>query len=442
MDYESKYRNLKEYILQSQSDRKIDPSVVDKFVNFRFIYKDKELSNAAHVVVMSLISDFMKLSDIRGNIEISKHYAIGDGLEYKDGKIVCENCELVLRYQDDPICWSEGKIVDKNTVDCHLSRGLITLAVKTQKGSDSWKYTDISVVQVDKTNDLSKYANKPYPNTQGMKDIHQANQAAHTHSFTEILEQKGGAQLYSASDIDNALYNLNDFATKIKQGALKSQLPSITSTRATSSTPDSHAIHLAKIIAEGTDSDHKTFVVPGDHSVPLHKKSGQVSAVTGHLSPHGVKIQTAGGNNTINSKVASRRVSMRVDSTVAVVPTSAAEQQVTVSPNFWDKVSEAWKSFVNNVQSYADQIKGNAVPVSDKVAYVEPKSWTDDVKQAYVQTETQAKKSFDEIKKNLESSNVTESIKKPLEDFTNKLSEVSKSLGESFSNAFKYESTN
>lgn len=423
MDYESKYRKLKDYIVQSQSDKMIDPSAMDTLSTFKYAYKDRLLSDEAHVAIATLIADFMKLSDVRGNVELSKHYAVGKGLRDRGGDLICEDCELVLRYDDDAICWSNGNIVDPDTVGCNLSRGLITVAVKIRKGKNSYTYEDLKVIRIrPDIPTTSAYANVPE-----MKRLNEANQIAHTRALTETVGQLGGFD----PNLNQAVYQFNDLSHKVKQGAINAQMPSLTANRVTAFNPSDYVVDIAKTITSGLDDTYKAFVVPSDHSVPLHSVSNnQTSQVVGQLTPHGARIQSGGGSNTINSKVASRRVSMTVDGTIAVMKEEVAKQQVAISDSLnklWDGLKGAWSDFVSGISKPV-----TAVPVTEKLAIVEPK-----LEESYSRTEPKLEESLRKIEQSVKTdvkpkleesySRIKESLKN--DETVNKLSDAAKNIG-------------
>lgn len=421
MDYETKYRKLKDYIIQSQSDKTIDPTAMDTLASFKYAYKDRLLSDEGHVAITSLVADFMKLSDIRGNIELSKHYAVGKGLRDQGGDLICEDCELVLRYDDDAICWSNGKIVDPNTVGCNLSRGLLTVSVKIRKGKNSYEYVDLKVIKVYQPSELP--ISKPYANVEEMKRINEASRIAQTRALTETVSQVGGF----SQDINQAVYHFNDISHKVKQGAVNAQMPALSASRVSTVNPSEYVVDLAKTLTSSLDDSYKAFVIPSDHSVPLHNvASKQTSQVLGQLTQNGAIVQEGGNSNTINSKVASRRVSMAIDGTVAVVKNDVAKQQVSITESinqFWDSVKNAWTDFVSKAKDSTKSI--TAEPVTDKLAVVNTQ---DDVKNKVAVVNAQVDK--DDIKNRLSESakKIGTSVSQIKDEVTKSIKDLSESI--------------
>ena len=366
-DYETKYRKLKDYILQSESDRSVDSMVMERLSNLVFVYNDHVLGPDATAVVLSMIVDFIRLADVRDNIELSKYYSPGSGLIDKNSNVICEDCEIVLRYTDSTVCWSEGKIVKEGTADCHLSRGLLRLYLKLHSGEQTYKYEKIHTVNVTSKPQLDQYSNKPYQDIGEMENIGNANRIANVNTQTEILQNlamSGGLDTSSVSQASKSLYAINDISNKAKQGSVEAQLPLSTYNRVTSSAPSQASVNSANTVARSLMQSPKShnlsaLLVPGNENMPLYR-SNTTSQVMGRLSDRGITIQSGAGNNTINSKIASRRVSLLVDSNLAVVPTKTAAEQVSIKENAdvtMNKLNEYWKQFVDSMKDTVGKAK-------------------------------------------------------------------------------------
>ncbi len=349
MDYKEKYLNLKKYVLDNNQhgSGNLNPLFINNFSNLAFVVGNNVLGDDAHAVIASLIEEFNKIAalDLKHNPEISQYYSVGNGLTSKNGTLICENCEIVLKYADATVCVTNGKAEsgNKNNVDCHVSRGSIRFYIK-QKEGDVYKYTKIRVVNVQKMNSLQPHFDNMYQNTEEFDNLGDAGAIALSRGQTEAIlstSKSGKLNVTNPDELSNTTRVVNDIVTESKNAVVESQLDKMNTQRILSAVPSQNAVNAANTVANtimntnvAKSTGLTTVMIPNNEPIPL-SVNNSVNVVPATISSDGIITKAVGGTNTMNSTIINNRSSLAIDAKLAVVPTDAVidNKNIDIIPN-------------------------------------------------------------------------------------------------------------
>ena len=331
MDYKEKYLRLKQQTSNQRGSGRMNPLFVKQLSDLAFVVGDNVLRDDVRSVIMSLVEQFNRIAvnDLKNNVELSQYYGAGNGLMTRDGKTQCENCELVLRYEDATVCMSNGRLQgDKPDVECSVSRGLVRFYIK-QKDGNTYKYTPIQVVKVDVTNSLQPYTDLLYQNNDEAKKLEEASTIAISRGQSGAIvaaAQKNGLSANNSEGITTSIKNVNRITSEAKNAATTSQLNLMTRERMVSAVPTQSSVNVANTVAQNimrtrtaTENNMTVVMVPDRGPIPM-QGGADTDAVPATVSSNGTTITSSSKRNTLNSRAVNNRASIAVDANVAVVP--------------------------------------------------------------------------------------------------------------------------
>lgn len=400
MDYKEKYLKLKKYVLESnqRGSGKLNPLFANNLSNLAFVVDNNVLGDDAHAVITSLIEEFNKIAtlDLKHNPEISQYYSVGNGLADKNGTLICENCEIVLKYSDATVCVTNSKNqhssnqtnINKSNMDCYISRGSIRFYIKKKEG-DSYKYTKIRVVDIQKINSLQPYLNSVYQNTDEMNRLEEAGNIALSRGQTDAIlstSKNGRLDVTNPEQLSNTTNTINDIITESKNAIVHSQLNKMNNQRVLSSIPTQNAVNAANTVANtimntnaAKNAGLTTVMIPNNEPISLFA-TDNVNVVPATIGDEGITIKAVGGTNTMNSRIINNRSSLTVDAKLAIVPingvvtdgnvdiaipnnnslTAASNKLVAMSKDFYNKTGDMIGDIFNKAGRTLSDAAGKA----------------------------------------------------------------------------------
>uniref|UniRef100_A0A6G6ABU4 Uncharacterized protein n=1 Tax=Borely moumouvirus TaxID=2712067 RepID=A0A6G6ABU4_9VIRU len=376
MDYKQEYIKLKNKLLNNQiGSSPLDQNLVNELSNVVFIVDDVVLGDDVHAVILSLIKQFNKISssDIPHNLELSQYYAVGKGLMSRQGTIVCENCELVLKYNDNNVCLSNGKSVDDRNIKCDINRGVINFFIKQKKGN-TFVYTKIKVVRIVHDDKLESYSRTKYFDNDEIEKLNEAGSIAINRGQSDaILSNAKGGDLESKNptEILDSTNNVEYIIDESKKASIAPLVSRMNNTRVTSSVPTQSAVdaantvasHLAKTKAVNT-KDLSAVLVPGKNALLLNDKVIPVDANIDETKGT-INVNDSQAENTINSKNINSRAAINVDANLALLPTKdlvtnkniqVTEPSQKSSTSLYNKVVQYLSSVFNKTGNAASDV--------------------------------------------------------------------------------------
>jgi hypothetical protein len=378
MDYREKYLKLKRYILEDQrGSGKMNPLFVEQLSNLAFVVDNNILGDDAHAIILSLIEEFNRIAaiELKHNIELSQYYAPTEG-------IICENCEIVLKYVDTTVCITNGrvrqhiteennkyyhtnKLGEKIQIDCNISRGLVRFYIKQKNGS-TFKYTRIRIVNVQMIDSLKQYIDAIYQNNDEINKLEEATNIAISRGQADIissLSQSGQLEANTSEGFYCATKTIGKISNEAKNAAVHAQMSKMNNQRIVSPVPTQSAVNAANTVANtimktnaANTNNMVTVLVPNNEPMPLQAISN-IENVPAVIDSKGISTGTLGGStNTMNSNIANSRSSLVVDANLAVVPTNNIinDESINVTPastksstSIANKLGSATKTVLN-----------------------------------------------------------------------------------------------
>ncbi|AGF85139.1 hypothetical protein QJ854_gp643 [Moumouvirus goulette] len=365
MDYKQEYIKLKNRLLNNQVDYSpLDQNFTNELSNLVFVVDDIVLGDDVHAVILSLIKQFNKISssDIPHNIELSQYYAVGKGLMSRQGTTICENCELILKYNDNNVCLSNGKSINDQNVKCDINRGVINFFIKQKKGN-TCLYTKVKVVRISHDDNLESYEHTKYFDNDEIEKINEAGNIAINRGQSDvILSNAKGGQLESKNptEILDSTNNVEYIFDESKKASLaplvgrmnNSRVTSNVPTQSTVNTANTVASHLAKTKAMNT-KDLSAVLVPGKNAILLNNTVLPVDAnIDGTQGT--IHLNNIQGENTVNSKNINSRAAINVDANLALLPTKdiVANKNIQVT----EPSQKSSTSLYNNIVGYLSSL--------------------------------------------------------------------------------------
>ena len=365
MDYKEKYLKLKHYIVENnqRGSGRLNPLFVNNLSNLSFVLNDNVLGDDAHAVILSLIDEFNKIAaiELKHNLELSQYYDISNSLTTKEGVLVCNNCEIVLKYIDTTVCITNSKarqhITEENNkhyhtnkqgvkseIDCMISRGLVRFYVKQREGN-VYRYTRIRVVNVQTLDSLRPYMDSLYQNNDEISKLEEASNIAISKGQSDAIRstsRNGQLEVNSPQELTNATQTINNIVTDAKNAIVQSQLGKMNNQRVISSIPTQSAVNAANAVANSimktnaaNIANMTTVLIPNNEPMSIFANES-VNSVPAVINSKGIISKAfTGGSNTMNSKIVNNRSSIAVDANLAVVPTNsiATDKNINVSPS-------------------------------------------------------------------------------------------------------------
>lgn len=336
-EYKEKYLRLKEKIARINNSKRLNPKLINELQNLVFVVGDQILDLDIHAVILTLIDKFNKIStdnDLSDNLEISKYYDVSKSLMSKEGLVECENCEIVLKYFDVPICITNVNVqpVDqtslKKKVDCQLSRGLIKFYIK-QKNGNSYQYTEIRTVKINMVNSLRPFVDMLYQNNDEIEKIGEAGSVAISKAQRDAISElvKNGKLDVAMEGINQTIEIINNITKETKEIVAVSQLSKMNGQRVLSKIPSNVAVNVSNIVSKNlmdttlaNEKNLTIIMVPGNQPIPL-QINPVVDTVIGTIGKKETSIGFPPSNqNTISSKKVGSRASIAVDANLAIIP--------------------------------------------------------------------------------------------------------------------------
>lgn len=427
MNYQEEYLKLKKKLLdfnQSGSGR-LNPLFVQELTNLVFVVDDKILGEDTHSVILSLITEFNKLSsnNITHNLELGQFYAMEKGLIGEKGLVICENCELVLKYIDTTVCVSNGRLKQhifkednkyyelsdfgkSVEIDCNLSRGLVRFYVK-QKNGDNYTYTLIRILRMESANNLEPYLQALYQDNDEIAKLENATSLAISNGQSDAIVKNavsGNLHINTPNEIDCSTAKINNIVTEVKNAAASGQMKKMNCSRILSTVPNTSSVTAANTVANkimstqaAKDNDLTVVLVPGNDPIPLNSNAN-IYTVQSTVTPSGIpKVNfNSKKEDTFNSKAINNRASLAIDGNLATIQTKNLINSDTVkitqpqnkssatlanklsglTINFEEKINEAANNLKNifnqNTQSRATQAPASIIPVSQNLSVMAP----------------------------------------------------------------------
>ncbi|XWV24689.1 hypothetical protein QJ856_gp1094 [Tupanvirus deep ocean] len=407
MDYKEKYLKLKRYILEEnqRGSGRLNPLFIEQLSNLSFVVGDNVLGDDVHAVILSLVEEFNRIAatDLKHNLELSQYYAVGKGLTNKEGILVCENCEIVLKYVDTTVCITNGrvrqhisedagkyyhtnKLGERSEVDCTISRGLVRFYLK-QKDGNSYRYTRIRVVNVQSVESLQPFMDAVYQNNDEISKLEEAGNVAISKGQSDAIlstSQSGQLEANTPDEIMCATKTVNNIITEAKNAVVQSQLSKMNNQRVVSTIPTQSAVNAANTVANtimktnAANSKNVTAVmVPSNEPMPLQADTN-VETVPAVINSKGISARASGaGTNTMNSRVINNRSSLAVDANVAVIPAKnvVADKNVNVTQpstksttSVTNKLAGVAKNVVNKTEDVVEAVADKTGQVVSDVA--------------------------------------------------------------------------
>lgn len=424
MDYREKYLNLKQYIFENnqRGSGKMNPIFIDHLSNLSFVIGDNVLGDDVHAVILSLIEEFNRIAtiDLKHNLELSQYYAVGSGLTNKEGILVCENCEIVLKYIDTTVCITNGRVLqhviedgdkyyhvnkmgDKTLIKCVISRGLIRFYLK-QKDGNNFKYMKIDTVNVQKVDSLHPFFDTIYQNSDEINKLENASDVAINKGQSDAIlsiSKNGHLETNTPNEIMHTTKTVNNIITEAKNAVIQSQLRKMNNQRIISTIPTQSAVNAANTVAKSilstnaAKSGNMIAIMVPNNEPTLLQSDINVDTVSAIIDDNGIVPKTSRtGTNTMNSKIVNNRSSLAVDANVAVIPTKnvISDEKITITPasqksttSVTNKLAIAVKDIVNKTENVVDNISnkvkhlvnGNqsiasVVPISKNLSVMTP----------------------------------------------------------------------
>ncbi|XWV25932.1 hypothetical protein QJ857_gp1148 [Tupanvirus soda lake] len=402
MDYKEKYLKLKRHILEEnqRGSGRLNPLFIEQLSNLSFVVGDNVLGDDVHAVILSLVEEFNRIAatDLKHNLELSQYYAVGKGLTNKEGVLVCENCEIVLKYVDTTVCISNGrvrqhisevdgkhyhtnKLGERTEVDCTISRGLVRFYLK-QKDGNTYRYTRIRVVNVQNVESLQSFIDAVYQNNDEISKLEEAGNVAISKGQTDAIlstSQSGQLEANTPEEIMCATRTVNNIITEAKNAVVQSQLSKMNNQRVVSTVPTQSAVNAANTVANtimktnAANSKNMTAImVPNNEPTPLQADTN-VESVPAVINSKGISARAPkSGTNTMNSRVINNRSSLAVDANVAVIPTRnvAVDKNINVTQPSAKSDTSVTNKLVGVAKNVVNKTEDVVEAVADKTGQV------------------------------------------------------------------------
>ncbi|AQN68491.1 hypothetical protein [Saudi moumouvirus] len=421
MDYKQEYIKLKNKLLNNQiGSSPLDQNFTNELSNVVFVVDDVVLGDDIHAVILSLVKQFNKISsvDIPHNLELSQYYAVGKGLMSRQGTVVCENCELVLKYNDNNVCLSNGRSVDNQNIKCDINRGVINFFIKQKKGN-TFVYTKVKVVRISHDDKLESYKHTKYFDNDEIEKINEAGNIAINRGQSDvILSNAKGGELESKNptEILDSTNNVEYIIDESKKASLAPLVARMNNARVTSNVPTQSAVdaantvasHLAKTKAVNT-KDLSAVLVPGKNAILLNNTVLPVDANIDETKGT-VSVNNTQENNTLNSKNINSRAAINVDANLALLPTKDIISNKNIQVT--EPSQKSSTSLYNKIVGYLSSLFNKTDNVFSNVAT--------DTKSTIGQVADETKSTLNTVTNN--TGNVVSTIGKKLGEATNKIS--------------------
>lgn len=375
MDYKNRMEN-------QYGAGKLDSGFIEKLSNLAFVVGDNILGDDAHAVILCLIKEFDRISDlnIKHNLELSQYYALGKALTSQRGLSVCENCEIVLRYVDTTVCISDGRVRkhvseedgkyyhtskfgEKTQIDCTINRGVVRLYIK-QKDGNMYKYTRIRVVSMEIVDSLNKFYNAIYQDDDEIRKLEDASSIAMSKGQTGAYSsssKRGRLETITSQDIENATNTINDIVDQTKNSVFGAQLGKITNQRGISTVPNQTSVNAANTVAKSImntpNANNMSAIVVPNNEPMLLKETSNTTAV---IDNNGIKT---------NIKNINSRASLAVDSNIAVVPTNKVleDKNITVTAPSGESKTASSNKLLEGIKNFASNTGQTVSELANKV---------------------------------------------------------------------------
>ena len=260
-----------------------------KLCDLIYVVDDCILGDDIHGIILSLIDEFNKLSinNIRHNLEISQYYAINKEYMKKEGLNKCENCEIVLKYYNTTIYFTNEKNTHlentdyKNTVsDCIINKGVIRFYIK-QKNEDMYKYTMIRIAKINKIDYLKQFKHKLYHNNDAIRKLeNNMNIAVNKGQSDAIiaLAMTGNLESINIERMKEMVKKINNIIFNSKNALINIQIDK--SNELFSYIPDETSIKTAHTVAKTIKNikkfDHLSIIlIPNNEPIILYMENNK-----------------------------------------------------------------------------------------------------------------------------------------------------------------------
>lgn len=330
----------------------LNPLTLNKMTNLAFVVKDTVLGDEATSIIMSLVDEFNRITttDLKHNIELSQYYSVDKPLLDKNNGVVCDNCEITLKYIDTAICINSNKIEinPDNSMDCTINRGLIKFYLKELNGN-CVTYTKIHVVDVKFLDSIDNYTNLLYQNNKELGNLSAATQIALSRCQSDAIKNTAkGGQLDSTTENDliNSSKTVNNIINQAKNAAVRSQLTKLVGGRVISLVPDQSSINAADVVANAINKsgaankkELTSVLVPGNQPIQLNPDNS--NKIQAKMTTEGIKPIDM---PKTNARAVNQRASIGVDANLAVVP----KNNIVSNPNL-DITPSSSKTSIKNI---------------------------------------------------------------------------------------------
>ena len=337
--------------------------VTNRLDNTYFVLNGKILGSVEKAMIISLIDEFYEFTrdkKIRHNFEISQQIDSKyiSSLESPDDRINCDNCSIVVKYHDAVVCPTDARVDTSNTrsAKCDLGVGTIKLFLR-RKHDDSFKDEKIRLVQVLKSNDLSKYIGSAYHDNKVMDEI-----AESTDKAMGTAQVKALKDISKTSNVNSKI--VDDVIDKTKSAVVHGQTEMLGGGKGLSGTPDKESVEAANTVAKhlsGLDDikkgTHVIVTVPTVDNIGMNKDNSvkQCPINIDRPSQNGSEIV-----KTLNEHPSDHRASVPVDATIAIAPVDS----ITNNPNLVPvESSNSAESALNKLASVSKDYAGKATGV-------------------------------------------------------------------------------
>lgn len=253
---------------------KMNPGLAQDLTNAQYVVDDKVNkviivldSETIGTILISLLNEFGEIykPNLKHNVELSQYYLIEHFINDKK----CENCEIVLKYNDTNICLSQTETlsVTEQKIKCNVDRGTVDFFVK-QKNGDCYTYSRIRIIQIEMANTLEN-TKKMYYNNDEINRIVEAGKKALAGGQTDVINRSP-----IIDNLNKITNKIDGYFGQAKNALFNTYPDQITSVRAFSNKPTQQVIDAAKKAASAAKNKYKNIkltLAPGNN-VPVFEK--------------------------------------------------------------------------------------------------------------------------------------------------------------------------
>lgn len=268
-------------------------NISSKISNIIFVAGNTVLGDVPHAIILSLIEEFHQIwtatPNLRHNIELSQYFAINKSLLNLNKSLTCEQCEIVLKYENT-VCISESEFNsnkekyyfvknDKiNFTIPGIKYGTINFFIKQSNENNNISYMKISVIKL--VDDIQFDNKKLYWDNEEIKEIKKNADISICRSQTDTLNSIGNTgdfAITSTEKIPEVISLVNEIIDESKKALINAQINQIYyNKKFKNNIPNQQIINLANIVSNIIISEKKSttvILIPDFRSVILSENT-------------------------------------------------------------------------------------------------------------------------------------------------------------------------